>query len=172
MLEAGGQPTKVALVVVNPVNSVSVKFLAAVLAAGILGLGTAGATTSLEMLGTFGFFGTWATNCHKPASPSNKLRTGFVSATGDAMFSESLGADSEPNVYVILKAYLARDGNIVLHTKLNGVTEQELIMRMDGDRLRTLSNRDIARRKYIVRNGRVVSSRHPTPWLTHCTGVP
>jgi hypothetical protein len=172
MLEAGGQPTKIEKWAVNPVNSVSVKVLVAILTAGVLGFDFADAATTSETLTTFGFFGTWAMNCHEPASPSNNLRSAFISTTGDAMFNESLGPDSEANVYVILKATRRGDGTIVLRTKLNGETVQELTMRMDGDRLRTLSNRDIARGKYIVRNGRVVSNRHNTPWLTHCTGVP
>jgi len=172
MLEAICQPTKMESVVVNSVNSVCVTFLIATLTAGVFGVGSAGAATISDTLEAFGFFGTWATNCHQPPSRSNNQRSAFISATGDAMFNESLGPDSEPNVYVILKAVRGDDGKIIMRTKLNGETEQELIMRIDGDRLRTLSNRDIASRKYIVRHGRVVSNHHDTPWLTHCTGVP
>jgi len=171
MLEAGGRPTKIDLVV-NPVNSVSVKFLVTIVLVGVVGPKLAAAATVSETLDSFGFFGTWAISCHEPASPSNNLRSAFISASGDAMFNESLGPDSQANVYMILKAIRSGDGDITLRTKLNGETEQELTMRMDGDRIRTLSNRDLPSRKYVVRNGRVVSNRRVTPWLTHCTSVP
>jgi hypothetical protein len=165
------QLTKIESAVINPVNSVSLKFLVIILTAGTLGSHGAWADTTSETLGTFGFFGMWATNCHEPASPSNNLRSAFISTNGDAMFTESLGPDSEPNIYMVLRATRRGDDTIVLRTKLNGEIQQ-LVMQMDGDRMRTVSNRRIGSRKYIVRNGRVVSNGHATPQLIHCTSVP
>jgi hypothetical protein len=107
-------------------------------------------------------------NCDEPASPTNNVRNARLSPTGDPIFNESLGSAGEPNSYVILRAKRVGADTIVLRTKLNGEIVQELTMHRQGDRLRTITNRDIASGDYLVRKGTVVSAKQDTPWLTRC----
>jgi hypothetical protein len=153
-------------------ENVRVEFLAAVLAVIFFGSPPAAAKSLRDTLDDFGFFGRWAMDCAQPASPANNVRRARISPTGDPVFSESLGGDGEPNVYVVLRARRTADDTIVLRTKLNGEIVQELIMRREGNRLRTMSNRDVPGGDYVVRNGVVLSTRAPTPWLAHCTEQP
>jgi hypothetical protein len=150
---------------------VSVKVLVA-LAAFCCGI--VQAATLKDTLSAFGFLGTWAVDCSQPASPTNNYRSAYVSQTGDPVFSESLGSNSEPNVYVILRARQEHKDFIVLRVKINGEFEQELTIRKEGDRLRTITNRDLdsRRKKYVVRNGEVLSTGGNTPWLTRCDAPP
>lgn len=133
--------------------------------AWLIGSGPVAADTIRETLEAFGFSGTWALNCNQPASPDNNVRIISVSPAGDPIFTESLGF--EPNIYVILRAHIEGD-SIALRTKLNGEIEQDLTMRKREDRLRTMSNRDVASGRYVVRDGLVLSNKQETPWLTHC----
>jgi hypothetical protein len=107
-------------------------------------------------------------DCDQPASQTNTVRTAQLSSTGDPNFTESLGGRGEPNSYVILRAKRTSADTIVLRTKLNGEITQELTMHRRGDRIRTLTNRDIASGDYLVRKGVVVSTKNETPWLTRC----
>ncbi len=135
----------------------------------LVGSAPASAETLRQTLDAFGFFGTWARDCDKPTSATNNLRVATVSPTGDPMFTESLGPDSEPNVYVILRVRRAAGDTIVLRAKLNGDVEQDLTMRRDHDRIRTIDNREVATGRYIVRRGVVASTRNETPWLRRCS---
>jgi hypothetical protein len=150
---------------------VSVKVLVALAA---FCCGTAQAASLKDTLSAFGFFGTWAVDCGQPASLTNNYRSAYVSQTGDPVFSESLGSDSEPNIYVILGARRQGKDLIALRVKINGEFEQELTVRKEGNRLRTITNRDLdgRREKYVVRNGEVLSTGGNTPWLTRCDAPP
>jgi hypothetical protein len=148
---------------------VRLKLFAALTAVILFSAPAAKADSLSETLEAFGFFGRWAMNCDEPASPTNNVRNARLSTTGDPIFSESLGGAGEPNSYVILRAKRASADTIVLRTKLNGKITQELTMHRHGDRLRTITNRDIASGDYLVRKGVVVSARQETPWLTRCT---
>lgn len=143
--------------------------LLAVIAAVIFFSGPASSAESLaETLENFGFFGRWAMDCEQPASPSNNVRIARLSAASDPVFSENLGGSGEPNSYVILRAKRTSLDTIVLRTKLNGETVQELTMRRHGDRIQTITNRDPATGQYLVRKGVIVGTKQETPWLTRC----
>lgn len=148
------------------------KLLAATAAVIFFSAPAANADSLNETLEAFGFFGRWAMNCEGPASPTNNVRTARLSPGGDPVFNESLGGSGEPNSYVILRAKRAGADTIVLRTKLNGEIIQELTMHRRGDRLRTITNRDIASGEYLVRKGVVVSTKQETPWLVRCTQEP
>lgn len=144
------------------------KFLAAIAAVIFFSSPAASAESLSETLDNFGFFGRWAVDCGQPASPDNNVRTARLSPTGDPLFSESLGGNGEPNSYVILRAKRTGTDTIVLRTKLNGQVTQELTMRRHGDRLRTITNRDMATGEHLVRKGIVVTTGRETPWLMRC----
>jgi hypothetical protein len=148
------------------VRDVRAKFLVAFAAVVCFGP-PASAELLSETLENFGFFGRWAMSCEEPASPANTVRTARLSPTGDAIFTESLGG-GEPNSYVILRAKRSDADTLALRTKLNGDITQDLTMYREGDRLRTMSNRDVPSGRFVVRNGVVVGSKQNTPWLTRC----
>jgi len=153
---------------VGSVCDVRSKFLAAAMAVLFFSSHAAASESLRDTLENFGFFGHWAMDCAEPASPENNVRNARMSPTGDPIFSESLGADGEPNIYLILRAKRTGPDTIVIRTKLNSDIEQELTMRRDGNRLRTVTNRDRADGRYIVRHGIVTSNKKQTPWLTRC----
>lgn len=134
----------------------------------VLGATSAPAETIRQTLDYFGFFGTWAMDCERAPALDNNVRNAFVSSTGDAIFTESLDPNSEPNIYVVLSARRGDDGTLVLRIKLNGKTDQELTMRREGERIRTFSNIDPRSGAAVVRNGLIRAVGRPTPWLTRC----
>jgi hypothetical protein len=148
------------------------KVLAASAVLFVLAAGSAQAASNRETLEAFGFFGSWAENCAGPATPSNNHRTAFVSPAGHPTFTEILGPESEPNVYVILRARRVSGDVIRLRIRLNGEIVQDLTMRRDHGRLRTMTNRDAAGGALVVKNGIVTANGRQTPWLTHCPGKP
>lgn len=149
-----------------------VKFLAALTAAIIFNAGfpaaPAGAETLVKTLEAFGFFGRWAIDCDEPPSASNTVRIARVSPAGDPVFTETLGGAGEPNAYVVLRAKQTDAATMSLRIELNGESRQDLLMHRLDNKVRTISNREVKSRQYIVRNGVVVSTGHATPWLTHC----
>jgi len=121
-----------------------------------------------QTLETFHFFGTWAPDCDRPASPANGVRTTSVTSEGQVKFIESLGENSEPNLYVVRTAKRIGSRSVVLRIELNGVTVQDLTMQRSGGQLRTMSNRRVADDKLLVKRGVVIGSRLKTPWLNRC----
>jgi hypothetical protein len=165
-LAAGRFGTKIELT--GAVLQVRAKFLAAIAAVIFFSAPPAVAETLTQTLESFGFFGRWAIDCNEPPSASNTVRTVRISPTGDPTFSESLGGEGEPNVYVVLRAKPTSANTINLRIKLNGQDRQDLTMHRDDNRIRTLSNRDVETGEFIVRKGTIAGTRQATPWLTRC----
>jgi hypothetical protein len=153
------------------VTTVRVKFLL-IVALGVLSVTVVRAETARDTLEQFGFFGTWAAHCGEPASPENVTRYARGSKSMALKFSETLGKDSEPNVYAVLSAERLSPDTVVIRTKLNDDIEQELTIRRDQDRVRTMENREVAGGEYVVKNGLVTSNKSETPWLTRCSDEP
>jgi hypothetical protein len=147
---------------------VRAKFLAAVAAVIFFTASPAAAETLTQTLESFGFFGRWAIDCNAPPSASNTVRTARISPTGEPTFSESLGGTGEPNAYVILRAKTIDANSIRVRIKLNSEYKQDLTMQRRGDKIRTISNREVDTGEYIVRKGVVVSNGQATPWLMRC----
>jgi hypothetical protein len=155
------------------VSRVPLKFLCPIaIALCVVASAAFGADANREVLERFGFFGVWAIDCNEPARLDNVMRTALISGTGDAVFTETLGPHSDPNVYVVLRARQLNEGHIALRIKLNGEREQDLVMRRADTRIRTISNRDIKTGKLVVKDGQVRGTTHATPWLTRCGDVP
>jgi hypothetical protein len=151
---------------------VRAKFLAAVAAVIFFSAPPAIAETVTQTLESFGFFGRWAIDCRAPPSADNTVRTARVSATGEPIFSESLGGTGEPNVYVILRAKTIDASTVRVRIKLNVEYKQDLTMHRRDGRIHTITNREVDNGKYIVRRGVVVSTGQATPWLTRCEQEP
>ena len=130
------------------------------------------ANTIRNRLEAFEFFGRWAPDCAAPASPTNAVRDVSVAPDGTVAFTESLGADYEPNVYVVLGAKRASADKIVVRVQLNRETEQELTMQRRHGRLRTMQNRLAAGGALVVANGVALRNKQKTPWLSPCADRP
>ena len=144
------------------------RILGAALALCLFAAHPAAADTIRATLEGFEFFGTWAPHCDQPASPTNSLRTALATPDGQVKFTESLGADSEPNVYVVRKATREGPDTVVLRIELNSQIMQDLTMVRSGGLLRTMTNRRVSDRKLVVRDGVVTGSGAQTPWLSRC----
>jgi len=147
-----------------------VQFLIAV-AAGALIVTTTHAESTRDILEKFGFFGTWAVHCDQPASPDNVTRYALASTKG-VSFTETLGKDSQPNIYSVMSAKPLGADTIVIRTRLNGDIEQDLTIRKDQNRVRTMQNREADTGDFVVKDGIVDSNKSETPWLTRCSGEP
>jgi len=150
---------------------VRAKFLIA-LAVTALGTVPAQAETARETLDQFGFFGTWAVRCGQPPAPDNVTRRALPAAKKGVSFTETLGQDSQPNTYSILSAKRAGGDSIVIRTKLNGEIEQDLTIRKEDNRVRTMQNREVDTGDFVVKDGIVDSNQSETPWLTRCPDEP
>lgn len=137
-----------------------------VLAALVAGGPAHAETATQKVLERFQFFGTWALDCERPAAADNPVRSAPKPSGKTVMFTESLGG--EANVYVIKRAKPAADDTISVRIELNGEIRQDLTIKREGDRLRTMTNRDIATKDVVVREGIVLSTGEPTPWLKYC----
>jgi hypothetical protein len=153
------------------VTAVRVTFLM-IGALGILNPTAVRADTARETLEQFGFFGTWAVHCDEPASPENVTRHALASTKSRPSFTETLGKDSQPNIYSVLGAKRVGDDTIIIRTKLNNDIEQDLTIRKDQNRVRTVQNREVGTGDLVVKDGIVDSNKSETPWLTRCSDEP
>jgi hypothetical protein len=128
--------------------------------------------TARDALEQFGFFGTWAVHCEEPASPENVTRHALASTKTRLSFTETLGNDSQPNIYSILSAKRLNADTVVIRTKLNNDIEQDLTIRREQNRVRTMQNREVESGDFVVKDGVVDSNKSETPWLTRCSDEP
>jgi hypothetical protein len=128
----------------------------------------AAADSVAATLEAFAFFGTWAPHCDQPASPTNSLRAAFATPDGQVTFTESLGADSQPNVYVVRAATRKGRDTVVLRIELNDQIVQDLTMVRKDGLLRTMTNRQVSNGKLVVSGGIVLGNSQKTPWLSRC----
>ena len=87
-------------------------------------------------------------------------------------FTETLGNDSQPNIYSILSAKRLNADTVVIRTKLNNDIEQDLTIRREQNRVRTMQNREVESGDFVVKDGVVDSNKSETPWLTRCSDEP
>ncbi|MGI8525210.1 MAG: hypothetical protein ACR2K5_03375 [Pseudolabrys sp.] len=126
------------------------------------------AETTRQTLESFGFFGTWAVTCERPAAPENVVRVVYVASNGQVEFSETFGENYEPNIYDVLAADIFKRDTLVLRVDLNGEARQRLTMRRTAGRIRTITNQDVDDGSFVVRNAMIAETGQATPWLSHC----
>ena len=159
-------------------TAVRVRFLI-VVAFGSLIVTSARAESARETLDQFGFFGTWAVHCDEPASPDNVMRHALASTKTRLSFTETLGKDSQPNIYSILSAKRLDADTVVIRVRpfqrigredvlRVGVTV-DLTIRREQNRVRTMQNREVGTRDFVVKDGIVDANKSETPWLTRCS---
>jgi hypothetical protein len=130
-----------------------------------------GAETPRQVLQDFGFFGRWSSQCDRPPSPANGLRTTSVTAAGTVRFREHFGRGFRDNVYEVLAAERIAADQVSIRVKLNRQATQDLVMAMDDGRLRTMVNRPLDGQnagRAVVEDGQVTASGTPTPWMSRC----
>ncbi len=124
------------------------------------------ASPQADALEAAGFFGTWSLRCDRAPGPTNIMRQAYISAAGEAGFSENLGPDVAENIYRILDVAVT-GSTVVLDVELNGTVQQRLTMRIEGKRIRTIEN-ELADGRLLVKDGMITTVSIPTPWLNRC----
>jgi hypothetical protein len=127
------------------------------------------------VLQRFGLVGTWAYPCSAAPSTTNWWTTYFQSADGRARRSADRGP-SEPKLMVAIdSAEILTSTTMAARFRnddpnwgqMNGVVV-DIIMVKENGRIRTLTSRSMAGQEFI-KNGVVVSSNAPAPWLEKCS---
>jgi len=142
------------------------KMLLAVLASLLLPA-MASAQSSRKVLEDFGFFGNWAPDCSIPATPTNIRRHAYNTQGGEVHFTESVTLNTKRNIYAVFEARRIAPDKVLLRIQLNGKDMQNLTMKKENGRLRTIYN-EKADGDFLVKDGIVVSTGKETPWLTYC----
>jgi hypothetical protein len=143
------------------------KILGATVALYLLFAPAAHAGSLRQTLEEFGFMGSWAQDCERPADRENVWREVTLTEDG-ARFTESLGAGFVPSSYRVLSATRSAPDSIVLSIELNGHIRQDLTMVRRGDRIRTMVNQPLGSSAPVVQDGIVTANGLATPWLTRC----
>jgi len=131
----------------------------------------AGADTPRQVLKDFGFFGRWASQCDRPPSPGNGLRTTSVTPAGTVRFREHFGKGFRDNVYEVLAAEWIAADQVRIRIRLNRNATQDLVMAREDGRLRTMANRPLDGAnagQAVVEDGLITASGSPTPWMARC----
>lgn len=116
----------------------------------------------------FGFMGSWAQDCGRPADRDNIWRQASPIDDGGAIFTESLGEGFQPSIYRILAVRRTLSDTVVLTIELNSKIRQDLTMVLRGNRIRTMTNHPAGLAKPVVKDGVVIANGAATPWLTRC----
>lgn len=135
--------------------------------------GTASAQTTWNAMQSFGLTGTWSASCKDPASPANSWMTyyqdgGVVRRTLDR-------GPGQPSLMVVIdSAKIITSTTIAARFRnddpnwgnANGISVDLALIKENG-RVRTLSSAGSDGKQYI-KDGIVVSSGTPIPWLEKC----
>lgn len=129
--------------------------------------GLTAAQTPKSVLESFGYIGHWAQDCSRKAEPGNPHLITSVLRTGGVELRNKLGAEYEDNVNIVLEARSLGPDKVWIKSKLNNNELREWEVTRQGGRIRTLVNRK-PDGTLITKDGVVVSSNKPTPWLSRC----
>ena len=144
----------------------SISKLALVGLAALAASGAGHAETAANVAAQWGLLGSWRIDCTAPPSVDNFNET-YVVRGGKLYLDrvDSGGAGSEP----VLAAKIRPDNSIAIFIRFESAaqTRENDVIR-DGDRKRVMSNSRINSQDYSVRNGVLVASGKPTPWMNHC----
>jgi hypothetical protein len=128
---------------------------------------TASAQTSASVLQRFGYIGHWAQDCAEPAKPGNPHMIVSVLASGGVEVRNKLGPEYQDNVNIVVEARTLAADRVMIKTHLNNNELREWEVTRANDRIRTMVNRR-PDGTFVTKDGLVVASGKPTPWLNRC----
>ena len=124
-----------------------------------------------ELFQQFGLFGSWATECDKPATPSNPHVSITVPSAGLVLEDHNLGADFAVNRYSVLDAERVSPTSLSVNVIFQPGTEveerQKLVFAVRGNTRRTLFNQTKGG-AVRVKDGIALARGSKTPLLQKC----
>jgi hypothetical protein len=124
-----------------------------------------------ELFQQFGLFGSWATECDKPATPSNPHVSITVPSAGLVLEDHNLGADFAVNRYSVLDAERVSPTSLSVNVIFQPGTEveerQKLVFAVRGNTRRTLFNQTNGG-AVRVKDGIALARGSKTPLLQKC----
>jgi hypothetical protein len=141
------------------------------LVASIFLFNEAAAASVEELFQQFGLFGSWATECDKPATPSNPHVSITVPSAGLVLEDHNLGADFAVNRYSVLDAERVSPTSLSVNVIFQPGTEveerQKLVFAVRGNTRRTLFNQTNGG-AVRVKDGIALARGSKTPLLQKC----
>jgi len=131
----------------------------------------AGAASVDDLFEQFGLFGTWATDCARPATPINPHVSITHPSSGLVLEDHDLGPDFAINRYSVLSAEQISATNLAVNVIFQPGTEveerQKLIFAVRGNTRRTLFNQPDGG-AVRVKDGVALARGKKTPVLQKC----
>jgi hypothetical protein len=131
----------------------------------------AGAASVEEVFQQFGLFGTWATDCNKPATPGNPRVSITMPSAGLVLEDHNLGPDFAVNRYSVLSAEPVSATNLSVDVIFQPGTEveerQKLVFSVRDNTRRTIFNQTDGG-AVRVKDGVALARGTKTPILRKC----
>lgn len=142
--------------------------LALVALALLVAPGLARAETDSDTLAQFGLIGSWALDCHAPASLANPFETLVPSKTGEAARRLSTGNPALDRIEPIHDVILITADRLRLSYPQNSITVTVVFLKENG-RIRVLES-TTSNGLTVVSGGIVQRNGQQTAWLEKCPG--
>lgn len=144
------------------------KWLALLTLAILAAPGPARAGTDSDVLAQFGLIGSWALDCHAPASLANPFETLVPSKTGEPTRRLSTGNPALDRVEPIHDVILITADRLRLSYPQNSITVTVVFIKENG-RIRVLES-TTSNGLTVVSGGIVQRNGQQTAWLEKCPG--
>jgi len=132
---------------------------------------SANAASAEELFQQFGLFGTWATDCGKPATPGNPHVSITTPSAGLVLEDHNLGPDFAVNRYSVLSAEQVSANSLAVDVIFQPGTEveerQKLVFSVHDNTRRTMFNQPIGG-VVRVKDGIALARGSKTPLLRKC----
>ena len=126
------------------------------------------AETDSDTLAQFGLIGSWALDCHAPASLANPFETLVPSKTGEAARRLSTGNPALDRIEPIHDVILITADRLRLSYPQNSITVTVVFLKENG-RIRVLES-TTSNGLTVVSGGIVQRNGQQTAWLEKCPG--
>ncbi len=131
----------------------------------------AGAASLEELFQQFGLFGTWATDCDKPATPANPRVSITMPSAGLVLEDHNLGPDFAVNRYSVVSAERLSATSLSVDVIFQPGTEveerQKLVFSVRDNTRRTIFNQTTGG-AVRVKDGIALARGSKTPLLRKC----
>ena len=129
---------------------------------------SANAASAEELFQQFGLFGTWATDCSKPATPGNPHVSITTPSSGLVLEDHNLGPDFAVNRYSVLSAEQVSASSLAVDVIFQPGTEveerQKLVFAVRDNTRRTMFNQPVGG-AVRVKDGIALARGSKTPLL-------